>query len=165
MTKIIIVIAVVLIVVAMGGYTGAQWIARSPLKVRILEYKRLTKEEVSVKYEVENTSAFPVMAIGWLGFYGRDPSGFDGYDYIVGDFWKGRRFQPGEKFTDEIPVLLSEAHPDEERFFLYAWDPMPAHSLRKLLPRYRTRIDMGPMPFRVGSDGPFTFEEVAKAKP
>lgn len=105
-TKIFILTAVVLIVLALGGYAGAQWVARNPLKVRILEYKRLTKDEISVKYEVENTSAFPVMAIGWLGFYGPDPSGYDGYDYMVGDFWEGRRFQPGEKFTDEPPSPL-----------------------------------------------------------
>jgi hypothetical protein len=156
-TKIIILITLVVILVAAGTYVGVQCSVKNPLTVRILKCERLTEDRVSVTYEVENTSSVPVMGIAYLGLHQPDPAGFDGYSYMIGDRWDAKKLRRGEKQVFDLP-MLDEAGMKDSWYFLYVWDPVPNHLMRKISPRFRGQMPSNPLPLRVGFDGPFTLE-------
>jgi hypothetical protein len=164
-SKTIILISIVVILLAGGGYIGAQWANRNPLKVRVLGYKRVSEKNFSVQYEVENASAFPVMAIIYAGLYEPDPSGFVDYHHLFHDLWDGKVLKPGEKQSFDLPAGVLVTPTDSEVYFVYGWDPMPRHMLRKLVPGFRRYPSLSSLPVRVGTDGPFVLEDIEKSQP
>lgn len=164
--RIALITIAALALLAGAWYFGAVWTQRNPITVRVLGYERTAANIITVKIELENTSPFPVMLVGWGPFLWEGASQLEETHYFYGDDWQGRYFPAGAKLTDDFPYkiqmptpALTRAALAEPMVFLYGWEPMPAHTLRKWLPGLRKNISRGSMPFRMGRDGPFTFEK------
>ncbi|RBP39792.1 hypothetical protein DES53_109220 [Roseimicrobium gellanilyticum] len=164
-TRVIILITIIVILLGGGSYVGVQLTLKDPLTVRVVGYKRLTQDKISITYEVENTSAFPVIGVAYLGLHSPDPAGYDGYHYVIGDQWDGKAFKRGEKQTFDWQEPYVEGGKSDPYHFLYVWDPMPTHLLRKIYPPYRKQMPHSPVPLRVGASGPFTMEAIEKLPP
>jgi hypothetical protein len=166
--KIVLLIAILILVSAAGWYIAPRWTQRDPLTVRVLEYKRLRHDRVAVKYEVENASPYDVMVMTLFEFHGAHLVGrFDEIGYWAKDDWEGRVFQSGFRMTFDIDFPLADAEASSPQYFVYAWDPMPAHRLRKMIPALRKNMDKGSLRVRIGSDGPFvlTEKDVTRTQP
>ncbi|QIF05629.1 hypothetical protein [Roseimicrobium sp. ORNL1] len=167
--KIVLLIAILVLISAVGWYVVPRWTQRDPLTIRVLEFKRVSADRVAVKYEVENTSPYDVLGMVFLEFHGAHLAGrFDELSYLVEDhFWEGKVLQPGFRKTIDTEFSLADSDASSPQYFLYAWDPMPAHLLRKMIPAYRKNMDKGSLRVRIGSDGPFvlTDKDVSRAQP
>jgi hypothetical protein len=125
-------------------------LVKDPLKARVIGYRWTSDIDLSVKYEVLNTSQFPVVLITSTRFDTETRGELEQWASGLGGVRKGipERLEPGARTIVEETVYVDSSR-ERPIYLWYGWEPALVH------PFAQGWLSIN---FRIGMDGPFTFD-------